>query len=219
MYSTSSAESVVSHSASNEPGCEPSPSANRILLVSRVSLTDGRTFRCSGTLAHLPSSTAFVTCSVVDSHVNPSARHRADGSEQPISGLSSVELSARRTLLGSLLRTSLEFQMMASSGCAVISRPRVIGSGRSIQILRYQRDSVAGIASSGWPTPTTRYTHDSPSMRKWPAYARYQDVVGRTTPLLWEWMMSFPAGWSASSSSATRSRRTSPRSSAAQFSA
>jgi len=95
-----------------------------------------------------------------------------------------------------------------------ISKPKVIRSGRSMLTLRYLKDSVADIESSGWPTPTTRYTHDSPSMRKWPAYATYQDRVGRTTPRLWEWMMSLPDGWTASGSSATRSPRSSPKSSA-----
>lgn len=50
----------------------------------------------------------------------------------------------------------------------------------------------------GWlPTPTATANHDSPSMRKWPAYAAYQDWLGgkRTSPELWEWMMGLPIGW------------------------
>lgn len=58
---------------------------------------------------------------------------------------------------------------------------------------------VARIAGrdGGWlPTPTAKANHDSPSMRKWPAYALYQDWLrGRTTPWLWEWMMGWPIGW------------------------
>lgn len=216
MYSISSAVSADSLSASSEPGCEPSHSSSQMMLVSHTSPADGRAFRCLGTLRHCPSNPDFVTCSAVDSPVSPLARHHADESEPSTSGLSSTESSTRRTLLGLSLRTSLALAMEASSGCAVLLRTKTILSGRLIQTLRYQRDSVADIASSGWPTPTTRYTHDSPSMRKWPAFANYQSHVGRTTPRLWEWMMCFPDGWTASSSLETRSRRTSPSSSAEQ---
>ncbi len=58
---------------------------------------------------------------------------------------------------------------------------------------------VARIAGrdGGWlPTPTAKANHDSPSMRKWPAYALYQDWLrGKTTPGIWEWMMGWPIGW------------------------
>jgi len=52
-----------------------------------------------------------------------------------------------------------------------------------MRILRYQRDNVAAIASSGWPTPTAKANHDAPSMRKWPAYALYHDTAGRPAPV------------------------------------
>ena len=53
------------------------------------------------------------------------------------------------------------------------------------------------------PTPTSTANHDAPSMRKWPAYRIYQEWCGRTSPRLWEWMMGFPAGWTASRRSGT----------------
>ena len=115
--------------------------------------------------------------------------------------------------IGWRLRTSLESDMAALTGCPVISRTQATPSGRSIWILRYHRGSVAGFASSGWPTPTETANHDAPSMRKWPAYARYQDAVQRTTVRLWEWMMDFPAGWLDCMRSETPSRRRLPSSS------
>lgn len=49
-----------------------------------------------------------------------------------------------------------------------------------------------------WPTPTAKANHCAPSMRKWPAYARFQEIVGTggsPSPDLFEWMMGLPAGW------------------------
>ncbi|AIS94251.1 putative cytosine-specific methyltransferase [Burkholderia thailandensis MSMB59] len=58
---------------------------------------------------------------------------------------------------------------------------------------------VARIAAhgSGWlPTPTAKANHDAPSMRKWPAYAAWQDWLGgKTSPATWEYMMGWPIGW------------------------
>lgn len=213
MSSTSSVASAALLSDSSAPVSTPSPSASRMMLVSRTSPGDGHTYRCLGTCAYLPSNPVSVTCSVAASLANHSAQPLEGAKPQSISGPSSCGSLVWRARVGWLLRTSLVSLMTASSGCAVTLRTRVTRYGRSIPTLRYQRANVAGIESSGWPTPTTRYTHDSPSMRKWPAYAKYQDRVGRTTPRLWEWMMSFPDGWTASVSSATPSLPTSPKSS------
>ncbi len=213
MRSTSSAASVASHSASSEPASRRSPSANPILVVSRTSPGDGRTFRCSGTCAHFPSSPVSVTCSVEAFPASRSAPPLDGARSRPTCGPSTAASSERAIQLGLRLKTSLVLAMTELSGCPAISKLKVIRSGRSMLTLRYLRDSVAGIESSGWPTPTTRYNIDSPSMRKWPAYAIYQDRVGRTTPPLWEWMMAFPRGWTASDSSATPSHPTSLKSS------
>ena len=56
-----------------------------------------------------------------------------------------------------------------------------------------------------WPTPTATANHLSPSMAKWPAYARMQWNIRKITPRLWEWMMGFPAGWTDLEPSATPS--------------
>lgn len=205
MSSISSRASAALVSDSSEPGCAPSRFASPMLLVSHTSHVTGRTFRCSGTCAHSPSNPVFVTCCAAAFPVNLSAPPLVAAKSRSICGPNSYASSRTVNLLGSWLKTFLVSVMEASSGCVVISRRKVMSSGRSIAILRYRKDSVAGIESSGWPTPTTRYTIDSPSMRKWPAYARYQDIVGRTTPRLWEWMMCFPDGWTDSSNWATAS--------------
>lgn len=38
-----------------------------------------------------------------------------------------------------------------------------------------------GPGVSWWPTPTAKANHCAPSMRKWPAYARFQDEIAGTT--------------------------------------
>jgi len=55
------------------------------------------------------------------------------------------------------------------------------------------------IASSSWPTPTAKANHFAPYMRRWPAYARLQDEMGRVpghhVPRLWLALMGFPLDW------------------------
>lgn len=72
---------------------------------------------------------------------------------------------------------------------------------RSIRPSWLRRIAVSG---GGWlPTPTAKANHDAPSMRKWPAYATYQNwLSGRTSPAAWEWMMDWPIGWTDSTASA-----------------
>lgn len=149
------------------------------------------------------------------SHASHTARHPAADELPETYGQNSGAWSQSSDPIGYLLRTSLESDMTALTGCVVISNPSVTESGRSIWTLRYRRDSVAAFDSSGWPTPTETANHDAPSMRKWPAYASYQGAVRRTTPRLWEWMMDFPDGWTACMHSGTQSRQRSPSSSAA----
>lgn len=73
------------------------------------------------------------------------------------------------------------------------TRPPSIVSARASSGLR-----IAAPAGGWLPTPTAKANHDAPSMRKWPAYARWQDLTGgRTVPTDWEWMMGWPAGWTA----------------------
>lgn len=75
MSSISSAASAALSSDSSEQDSKPSLSVNQTMLVLRISPDDGRTYRCSGMCAHLPSSPASVMCSVVDSLASPSAPH------------------------------------------------------------------------------------------------------------------------------------------------
>lgn len=197
------------HSVSGSSGLDSIrlPSARAIQLASAYCDTTG----------HLSQSTPTSTSSQQIDWVGPStsslgaslANHIAprpeEGTSPETSGLSSCESSESSDRLGWQLRTSLESDMTALTGCVVILSAKTTPSGRSISTLRYRRDSVAAFVSSGWPTPTETANHDAPSMRKWPAYARYQDAVKRTTARLWEWMMDFPDGWTACICSETRS--------------
>ena len=49
------------------------------------------------------------------------------------------------------------------------------------------------------PRPTAKANQLAPSMAKWRSCRNLQKLVGRTGghphPLLWEWMMGFPTGW------------------------
>lgn len=219
MSSISSAERAPLASGSNELASLREPSAKAILSAEPCSDITGPTSRYTRTYANSTQIdwVGDPTSSQAVSPANLTAQHHEGVSEQSISGQSSAAWSPSSDPIGWRLRTCLESDMTALTGCAVILSEKVTPSGRSISILRYRRDSVAGFASSGWPTPTETANHDAPSMRKWPAYARYQDAVRRTTARLWEWMMDLPEGWTACISSETPSLQPSPNSSDGPF--
>lgn len=216
MSRTSSVVSADFRSGSSEPGSAPCCSASPIVAAelglldigqaSPALMTSTRSTPTQGSLMFTPSG----------SPANSPAPQLVDETTPPTCGPRESAWSEKAARIGSLLKTSLESDMRELTGCAVILRTQTTPSGRSVSILRYHRDSVADIASSGWPTPTETANHDAPSMRKWPAYARYQDEAKRTTPRLWEWMMNFAAGWTACTCSETQSHRSSPSSSAGQ---
>lgn len=217
MSSISSVALADSVSDSSEPvDSKPSPSVSLTMTVPSYCNITGHLSRCSGIYDLSIQSLDSQISSLADFRASRTVQPRGEETTQKTSGLNSSESCSSADRVGSLLRMSLESDMTALTGCAVISRKRVTPAGRSIWTLRYRRDNVAGIASSGWPTPTAKANHDSPSMRKWPAYARYQSAVKRTFPRLWEWMMTFPDGWTDCVSLATRSRSMRASSSGAQ---
>lgn len=139
--------------------------------------------------------------SVEDGTTSPTCGHTCCVSSNDFAGCAQCDP------FGYWLRTSLVSVMTESIGSAPISSVRASPAGRSIWILRHPAGIAGADGSSSWPTPTAKANHDAPSMRKWPAYRKYQDAVKRTTPRLWEWMMGFPAGWTRCARSATASRR------------
>lgn len=205
---TFSAALPVSPSASSEPECEPLGSARSKKSAAGSCATSGlasQSLRTSALLQQIDWVNPL-TLSQARFPVSPLAAPLEDETTPSISGPSSCGSSEKSDPLGSLLRTSLESDMTALTGCVVTLSTKVTPSGRSISILRYRRDSVDEYVSSGWPTPTETANHDSPSMVKWPAYELYQRIVKRTTVNLWEWMMDFPTGWLDSMRSAMPSR-------------
>lgn len=190
-------ESAAGLLDSSEPECELSPSAKSTHGAVIDYDTTGqmsRSLRTSAVLRQIDWLSPL-TSPAARSLVNPLVQPLEAETSPSIYGPSSCESFETSDPIGFLLRTSLESDMAALTGCAVTLRTQATPSGRSISTLRYRRDSVGAFASSGWPTPTETANHDAPSMRKWPAYARYQDAVKRTTVRLWEWMMDFPNGW------------------------
>jgi hypothetical protein len=103
-----------------------------------------------------------------------SAQPLEDATTPPTCGpkrSASFELCDR---VGCYLRTCLELGLSTLSGRVVRSKVKAMPSGRSILVLRSA--TTLGGASGLWPTTTAKANHNSPSMRKWPAYARLQDA-------------------------------------------
>jgi hypothetical protein len=217
MSQTSSQVLADSRLDSSERVSVPCCSASPIRAVDRDFAGIGQTSHVCTTSTTSEPIQGSLMFTPSDSLASSRALQPAAETTHPTYGPKGCEWSERADRIGSLLKMSLVSDMTELTGCAVILSSKATPSGRSISILRYQRDSVADIGSSGWPTPTETANHDSPSMRKWPAYARYQDATKRTTPRLWEWMMGFAAGWTACTCSETRSRRRSPSSSLEQL--
>jgi hypothetical protein len=85
-------------------------------------------------------------------------------------------------------------------GCAATSIAWDITS-RHTSARRPRKSAAAttDVGSGFWPTPTAKANHLSPSMRKWPAYAAFQDSLGRGCMVkAWEYLMNFPPGWTDS---------------------
>jgi hypothetical protein len=214
MSSTSSQASAASPSDSKDPGCEPLPSVKPMSRAGEFWPVTGQESPSTTMCGPLEGSSAKL--SAADSRASHSVPRLEEGTTPSTSGRKCSDSCERTPLDGSSLRMCLGLAMMELTGCAVTFRTRVTPHGRSIWILRRQAGTVDASASSFWPTPTAKANHDAPSMRKWPAYQRYQDAVGRTTPLLWEWMMDFPAGWTALECSAMPSPLGQSNSSAGQ---
>ena len=139
---------------------------------------------------------------------NDSAPPLADETMRETSGQKHCGSFANYDPVGSCLKTFLARALFILSGRVVISEITTMPSGRSI--LRLRSETMSGGASGLWPTPTAKANHNSPSMRKWPAYRRLQDNGG-ASPSRWEWMMGYPAGWTVSEQSETQSNRRSPK--------
>jgi hypothetical protein len=155
----------------------------------------------------LSTQISFAEDSLVSSH-----RPLLEGETTlPTYGRNSDAALIRRAQLGFSLKMSLASEMEGLSGFPVNWSSKVIGSGRSVSILRPSEGPGGDIASFGWPTPTAKANHDAPSMRKWPAYRRYQTSITRTFPRLWEWMMGFPEGWTDCTNSEMPSLHTRPK--------
>lgn len=164
--------------------------------------------------ASAPAASSPSTSSAAGSLAKPLALPRAGETTPQTSGPTCCASSPSSGRDGCWARTSLASAWQALTGSAPTLSERATPHGRSMLILRHTGDSASGGGSSSWPTPTAKANHDAPSMQKWPAYRAYQRDVGRTTPLLWEWMMGFPRGWTACAASAAPSRHSLPSSSA-----
>lgn len=139
------------------------------------------------------------------------AASRASRSARPPGAETTPPISGRKCS-ASCGRFGRATSSQRTSSAARSQEPRPIYERRALApslLLSIRPSWLRRIAVSGggWlPTPTAKANHDAPSMRKWPAYATYQDWLGgRTCPQTWEWMMGWPEGWTDSTASATDS--------------
>ena len=200
-------QSAASTSASSAPAC---PSRGRLklnLLRRRSCASTGLKSRTTATCEpfeltpHSPSM-----CSVAAGHAKHGQRPQGVVVRTQTCGQKYCDLLKHSSHVGSWLRTCLE-HYMASTGWPVISRTMTTPLGLSIATLRYQKDSAGVCEASSWPTPTATANHWCPSMTKWPAYAALQKACPKQSPVLWEWQMGFPEGWTDLECLETRSRR------------
>lgn len=133
-------------------------------------------------------------------------------------GSSSRASSAQLDLYGSSSKTS---RMDGSGGCpscGAICGPLGMPVCRFACVPHFWAPPTIGRACSLLPTPTAKANHCAPSMRRWPAYARFQALCGtgaRPHPAVFGWLMGFPESWASVDATETPSCRKSPRSSAA----
>lgn len=160
------------------------------------------------TSEHCPESRQ--TSSQAASHASRSVPQLEEETTRQICGDGCYTQSEDVIRFGLSLRTFLGSGLTGSTRYVTTLRHSATLSGRLKLTLRYLKGNGLETESSGWPTPTAKANHDAPSMRKWPAYRKYQDAVKRTTPELWEWMQGYPIGWTDLEHSATQS---SPKSS------
>ena len=212
MYSTFSQGSADFLSDSSARDFAPSPSARSIPIAEPCLESTGRRFQFMTTLELFGETPSEQLSSfVADSLVNHSAAPPEDATTPPIFGRKWLASSVSADRVGLSLKTSLDWALMESTGLPQTSKVSLTPSGFLIWTQRHSGVNANDAESFSWPTPTATVNHDCPSMRRWPAYARYQDAVKQTTPELWEWMMGFPAGWTVLDPSETPSSRKSPK--------
>ena len=128
---------------------------------------------------------------------NHSAPRPAVATSLKIYGQRCIESSERLSLATSSLKTFRGDQSnrLRSISLVTVTKFASLKSLRPSWVRRICGDG------GGWlPTPTAKANLDAKSMRKWPAYASYQDWLhgAKTSPEIWEWFMGWPIGWTDS---------------------
>lgn len=199
---------VADYSQARSLDGEPCVPSNETLwpsrFLSRVRTTEVLSLSRSGTtwttLTDARGEALSMWCQA-GSHASRSLRRLEDELSREIDGPTCFALSVRSSRVPYAPRTS---------PMLLLIEPQPICEPSDIQLPSVCSAPVAsavppGVHAGGWfPTPTAKANHDAPSMRKWPAYALWQNWTGgRTTPVLWEWLMGWPIGWTDSQRSAT----------------
>lgn len=100
---------------------------------------------------------------------------------------------------GSSSRTSEPYGQSGCPSCGATCTPSGIPACRFECPPLTSGSLTTETESSLWPTPTAKANHFAPYMRRWPAYSRLQDEIGKTrgprVARLFLAMMDFPPDW------------------------
>lgn len=147
-------------------------------------------------------SVAASASSRLDSHANPSRRHREGGRSLQTCGQKCTESSGKCRLRGCSAKTSNEHQSNGRPKPSVrMVSPPPSSSSAPPKWVPQCDDRGGGYL----PTLTTRANQNSPSMMKWPAYRRLHKLTnGQMAPVeFWEWMFGLNIGCTGSESLGT----------------
>ena len=176
MSSTSFRASADSASASNEPGCEPSPSVRSNLSPVPSSPSIGRTSPAITTSMTL-QQTDWIGMESVESTSSAAATLASPfptpGSKEATkirvtSGRKCAELLAKSDPLGYLLKMLLVTSRWGSTRCLLTWKPMATQRGRLLFRLVPKTPPTSGSESGSWlATATATANQTCPSMQKW----------------------------------------------------
>ncbi len=216
-FLTSSPESADFPSGSSEPECEPSPSASSTPTAGACSLATG--LESLSTTTCVPSTACQQTLFAEASPARTSAASGAGrglAGQNPVCSESSSDSSAWLGPLGCSPKTPHAAHVTGSQR-RVQSSPFLATSPlRSTPRPRILERTTNGTGALFLPTPVADDVHWRRKPYAQGGRALSYILGGPVNPTFLEWMMGFPAGWTAVELSATPSSRSSSNSSAGQ---
>ena len=147
------------------------------------------------TYAHLKEAAGeeLLTSYLADSRVRRSQLPLGGAIPQPTFGLKWQESFGKCNRPMCLPRTSPVPQLNGPQAIAPrwVTKPKCLPLARQTWVLTTFGNDIGYLH-----TPTTKANYCAQSMQKWPSARAFKKVFGRPNPLIQEWMMGLPAGWS-----------------------